>query len=105
MISHAKDSEHYREHVDALRKGEREGMMRIMRADMPDDCPAYIRMDALNEQWAQRNHSQSLKRLNERGGLSACEALAIIQHRGWRRMTPTEAVEAVKPYAVNGDEQ
>ncbi len=34
---------------------------------------------APHEEQAQHNHSQSLKRLNERGGLSAVEAMLILQ--------------------------
>jgi hypothetical protein len=43
-----------------------------------------IRMDLLNEQQALINHGQSLGRIAERGGLSPCEALAIINRRRWR---------------------
>ena len=34
-------------------------------------------MSLLNEQWAQRNHGQSLARLAERGGLDLAEAACI----------------------------
>jgi len=101
MISRAQDSDHYHEHIDALREGKRQGMMRIMRIGMPDDCPAYLRMDALNEEWAQKNHGQSLRRLNERGGLSASEAAAIIERRRWRQMPIAFALDVVKRYAVS----
>lgn len=33
---------------------------------------------------AQDNHDQTLERLAERGGLSACEALAVLDGREWR---------------------
>jgi len=48
---------------------------------------------APHEQQAMRNHVQSLNRLAERGGLSACEAVAILEDRDWRKMTEAEAVE------------
>lgn len=35
---------------------------------------------------AQENHDQTLERLNERGGLSPCEACAVLEDRPWRRM-------------------
>ena len=35
------------------------------------------------EVWAQKNHHQSLQRLAERGGLSACEAMAVLEGREW----------------------
>lgn len=41
---------------------------------------------AQHERQAQSNHSQSLERLAERGGLSPCEALAVIEDRQWRKM-------------------
>ena len=44
-------------------------------------------MLAAHEDQAQRNHSQSLLRLAERGGLSACEACAVLEDRPHRSMT------------------
>lgn len=35
------------------------------------------------EQQAQKNHGQSLERLAQRGGLSSCEAIDIIEGRKW----------------------
>lgn len=51
-----------------------------------DDVRPTLPMSLLNEEWAQRNHSQSLTRLAQRGGLSPCEAAAIMQRRPWHRM-------------------
>ncbi|MDQ0472773.1 hypothetical protein [Labrys wisconsinensis] len=48
-------------------------------------------MIAPHERQALRNHSQSLSRLAERGGLSACEALAVLADREWRSMPRAEA--------------
>jgi hypothetical protein len=53
-------------------------------------------MDVLNEEWAQKNHYQTLTRLAERGGLSLCEAAAIIQRRPWRQMSDADALEVLK---------
>jgi hypothetical protein len=55
-----------------------------------------LRMDVLNEEWAQKNHHQTLTRLAERGGLSLCEAAAIIQRRPWRQMSDADALEVLK---------
>jgi len=44
-----------------------------------------------HERQAQLNHSQTLRRLEERHGLSPCEALAVIEDRPWARMDPVEA--------------
>lgn len=41
---------------------------------------------APHERQAQANHDQSLERLAERGGLSPCEAVAILEDRPWRQM-------------------
>lgn len=57
-----------------------------------------IRMDLLKSHEAQafKNHGgQSLKRLRERGGLSHCEAVAILMDRPWREMNPAEANAAL----------
>ena len=48
--------------------------------------------ELLNEEWAQNNHSQSLKRLDERGGLSVMEVLAIVQRRPYMTMEPAKAL-------------
>lgn len=52
--------------------------MPLMRASMA------VHMELLSEQQAQKNHGQSLDRLAERGGLSLCEALALVERRRWR---------------------
>lgn len=44
-----------------------------------------------HERQALRNHSQTLKRLAERGGLSASEAVAVLEDRDFRRMGEAEA--------------
>ena len=48
-------------------------------------------MIASHEAQAQINHQQSLTRLAERGGVSECEAIAILENRRWRRMGEVEA--------------
>jgi hypothetical protein len=50
---------------------------------------------APHEAQAQRNHSQSLERLAERGGLGSCEAVAVLEDRRWCRMAPGEANAAL----------
>jgi hypothetical protein len=50
------------------------------------------------EAGAQRNHSQSLARLAQRGGLSVSELLAVIENRGWERIEPKSAVERLNRY-------
>lgn len=55
-----------------------EQMMPIMRTGK------HIPFSVLNEEWAQKNHSQTLTRLAERGGLSVCEAWAIHKCQKWQ---------------------
>lgn len=45
------------------------------------DCPEFVPWDLLRgaESQAQRNHSQSLSRLAERGGLSPLELYAVLR--------------------------
>lgn len=57
--------------------------------------PLAIRMDMLNEQWAQNNHGQSLDRLAERGGLAPSETLAIIERRKWHSYPNQQGIEAL----------
>lgn len=49
-----------------------------------------IHFAALNEEWAQRNHNQSLQRLAARGGLAPEEALAILELRNFRTVSVDE---------------
>lgn len=51
-----------------------------------------IEMSLLNETQARTNHSQSLETLADRGGLSPCEALAIMEKRRWYKFDTMEAV-------------
>lgn len=44
-----------------------------------------------HEAQARANHGQSLGQLAERGGLSCCEALAILEDRRWSWMGETDA--------------
>lgn len=40
---------------------------------------------------AMANHSQTLERLHERGGMSWCEMVAILADRAWRPMDQSDA--------------
>lgn len=51
-----------------------------------------VHFDLLSEEWAQNNHSQSLSRLAERGGLSADEMLAVMDRRDYKRMSEFDAM-------------
>ena len=50
-----------------------------------------LAMIAPHEAQAWVNHGQTLARLAERGGLSACEAVAVLEDRRWFSMTPVTA--------------
>jgi len=46
-----------------------------------------------HERQAQENHGrQSLAHLASRGGLSPCEAVAVLEDRRWQRMTEADAL-------------
>ncbi len=49
---------------------------------------------------AQRNHGQTLERLAERGGLSSCEAVAVLEDREWRPMDDKAARERLIDLAL-----
>ena len=48
---------------------------------------------APHEAQAQANHHQSLERLAQRGGLSFCEAAAIMENRRWSKIVWPEGRE------------
>ena len=45
---------------------------------------------------AMRNHDQSLERLAERGGLTPCELLAVLENRKWQAMSDVAAANRLK---------
>lgn len=54
-----------------------------------------------HEQQARKNHSQTLRRLAERGGLDPTELAAVLEDREWRSMPLHEAWAAIfKAYAA-----
>ena len=66
------------------------------------DCPKSVpwSLVAPHERQADRNHGQTLARLAERGGLSACELVAVLEDRDYRRMTDEAAVTRLKQLAA-----
>lgn len=81
----------------AARAEERARWMPIHRS------PLAVRMDMLNEEWAQHNHGQSLSHLAERGGLDPSEILAIIERRPWSQMTSMVALDLIRARAQEGE--
>jgi hypothetical protein len=64
--------------------------------------PFAVRMDALSEGQAQRNHGQSLADLKLRQGLAISEALALVEQRAWwRRTEASEAFAALAKIAAS----
>lgn len=55
---------------------------------------------APHEAQALRNHDQSLERLNERGGLSPEEALAVLEGAPWARATRADETAAGRLIAM-----
>jgi hypothetical protein len=50
-------------------------------------------MSALSNEQAVKNHSQTLHRLAERGGVSPEEAVALMEEQRWESMNQTEALK------------
>lgn len=64
-------------------------------------CPERIPLPiiATHERQAMINHNQTLRRLAERGGLSACEAVCVLEDRRWAKMADEEAVSRLNSIA------
>ncbi len=60
------------------------------------DFPKEFPDSWFNEEWAQHIHSQTLKRLNERGGLSPQEMIMNIEHLKYNEIRQLTLDEAVK---------
>jgi hypothetical protein len=95
---------------EALRKEGREPVKQIEYMPIhPDDaqkfdCPTQFPMHLLDEGQAQRNHSQTLKRLKERGGLSVREILAIVGKKNWSyyaKLPWSEAIKMLNEIVIN----
>ena len=73
------------------------GTLKQMRAAGSPYVPVCIPLEmiAAHEPQALSNHWQSIARLAERGGLSADEAVAILEDRRWRKMSIVEANETL----------
>lgn len=63
---------------------------------------ATIDWQLVNEHGAQayQNHSQSVSRLAERGGMGWCELYAVLHDRKWQRMNQNEAILACRALEV-----
>jgi hypothetical protein len=59
---------------------------------------------APHERQADRNHRQTLERLAQRGGLSWCEACAVMEDRPWRKMPTDEAEKRVRELCEKSQE-
>ena len=66
--------------------------IKIMRGRLLKAIPINV----LNEEWAQKNHDQTLDRLAERGGIDVSEALAIIERRNWEKLITSERVAELR---------
>lgn len=57
--------------------------------------PVPWEMVAPHEMQAHENHDQTLERLAERGGLGACELVAVLEDRAWSAMSHATARQRV----------
>ncbi len=57
-----------------------------------------VRVDdfAMVNERAFKNHTQSLQALNERGGVTWCEALALLEDREWVSMAEVRAIARIE---------
>lgn len=55
---------------------------------------------APHEAQAQKNHYQSLRRLNERGGLSWSEMIAVLEDRKWHALDTAVAQREVEAFVA-----
>lgn len=62
-----------------------------------EECPASISYSIIepHREQAMMNHSQTLERLSERGGLDPLELLAVLEDRQWRTINDIPVREAV----------
>ncbi len=67
---------------------------RIMHSDRTKDIA--WEMIASHAEQALLNHSQTLKRLHDRGGLSPSEAVAVLGNRQWRAMSVGDAEDELQ---------
>lgn len=63
--------------------------------------PRDVKLSALNEKQAMKNHSQTLTRLAERGGLSPLEMMCNVARINldgirWKMITEEEKIEFIK---------
>lgn len=65
--------------------------MPIMKATLLSNIPMAV--IAPHERQALKNHGQSLEKLAYRGGLSADEALAVLEDRSWRQSVSQQDAE------------
>lgn len=68
-----------------------------MKADMkilgrPDLLPFPRSIVEPHDAQCRRNHYQTLDRVNERGGLSPSELVAVLEDRPWRPMESSDAI-------------
>jgi hypothetical protein len=70
--------------------------MPVMRGKKIKSIPMHL-LAPYKEQ-AQRNHSQSLQRLAERGGMDSTEILGMVRGIGWSQLVvrPDDEVELIK---------
>lgn len=82
------------EALDAFPEQTRAMLKRGMPIRALDRTKEYLPWRLFDHQQAYTNHQQTLFRLGERGGLSWCEAAAIIEKRKWHSMDEADAKAA-----------
>lgn len=68
------------------------------------DCPKEFPNELLSSEYANHIHGQTLKRLDERGGLSPAEIVGNVNKLEWNfivEMTKEDAIRRIKKYIEN----
>lgn len=76
-------------------------MFKIMKThlspELKEKCPQWVSWSIVcpHQEQAQKNHSQTLERLSERGGLAPDELVAVMEGRSWKdeRLSDSDAVD------------
>lgn len=100
---HTRQLELQIEHLRAPLSALGSASFRVLHAKDYPGVPATIPWALIepHAEQAQTNHMQTLQRLNERGGLSPDEMVAVLDDRRWRAMTREEAAQRLLEILAN----
>lgn len=65
-------------------EGAIEQLFPVHRNSRPEHSPEFVPMSVLSEEWAEKNHGQSLQKLCNRGGMSVVEIAMNVMGRAFK---------------------